>query len=65
VKQLTTAIRALINSSPETAIDYISFVNAGSLQEVVDVDEETVLALAVKIGGKVRLIDNGYVLDGS
>ena len=64
VKQLTIAIRALINSSPETAIDYISFVNAGNLDDVTDVDEETVLALAVKIGGKVRLIDNGYILNG-
>ena len=64
VKQLTIAIRALITFNPKTEIDYISFVNAGNLDDVTDVDEETVLALAVKIGGKVRLIDNGYVLNG-
>jgi pantoate--beta-alanine ligase len=28
------------------------------------VDERTVLALAVQIDGKVRLIDNGYVMPG-
>lgn len=63
VKQLTVAIRALVDSCPETVVDYISFVNDASLQEVSEVDGETVLALAVKIGGRVRLIDNGYVLN--
>jgi pantoate--beta-alanine ligase len=60
--KLTTALREFIHSFPETAIDYISFVHQQTVQEVAEVDKDTVLALAVKIGGKVRLIDNGRVL---
>lgn len=59
---LTVALRDFIHSFPETAVDYISFVQQDTLQEVAEIDDETVLALAVKIGGKVRLIDNGKVL---
>ena len=47
---------------PVLAIDYASFVHADTLDAVEIVDEKTVLALAVHIDGKVRLIDNGYVL---
>ncbi|CAK8722439.1 Pantothenate synthetase [Candidatus Electronema halotolerans] len=60
--KLTTALREFIHSFPETAVDYISFVHQQTVQEVAEVDKDTVLALAVKIGGKVRLIDNGRVL---
>lgn len=60
--KLTAALREFIHSFPETAIDYISFVHQQTVQEVAEVDKDTVLALAVKIGGKVRLIDNGQVL---
>ncbi len=59
---LEAAIRRLILDCPGTGIDYISFVNDTSLQPVDRVDAHTVLALAVRIGGRVRLIDNGYVL---
>ncbi|WP_417910831.1 pantoate--beta-alanine ligase [Candidatus Electronema sp. PJ] len=61
-ERLTAALRDFIHSFPETTVDYISFVHQDTLQEVAEIDEETVLALAVKIGGKVRLIDNGKVL---
>lgn len=61
-QRLTAALRELILSFPETRIDYISFVQQQTLREVAVVAEDTVLALAVKIGGKVRLIDNGLVL---
>jgi pantoate--beta-alanine ligase len=61
-ERLTAALRDFIQSFPETAVDYISFVHHQTLQEVSEVDKDTVLALAVKIGGKVRLIDNGRVL---
>jgi pantoate--beta-alanine ligase len=59
---LAGLVRKHILSFAGTEIDYASFVDAGSLEPVPTVDERTVLALAVKIGGKVRLIDNGYVL---
>ncbi|MGX9726556.1 MAG: pantoate--beta-alanine ligase [Candidatus Electronema sp. VV] len=61
-ERLTATLRDFIHSFPETAVDYISFVHQDSLQEIAEIDEKTVLALAVKIGGKVRLIDNGKVL---
>ena len=61
VERLTGAVRQFIDSHPATAVDYVSFVNQSTLETVTTVDEETVLALAVNIGGKVRLIDNGYV----
>ncbi len=60
--RLTAALRDFILSFPETAVDYISFVHQHTLQELAQADEDTVLALAVKIGGRVRLIDNGRVL---
>jgi len=66
VQRLTMALRQFIGSFPETAIDYISFVEQSTLEPVETVGTTTVLALAVKIGDKVRLIDNGYVLgDGT
>ena len=54
-----------IHSFAGTAIDYASFVDCDSLEAVETVDARTVLALAVFVdgkAGKVRLIDNGYVL---
>ncbi len=62
-ERLTAALRDFILSFPETAVDYISFVHQDSLQKIAEIDAQTVLALAVKIGGKVRLIDNGKVFD--
>ncbi len=61
VQRLTAAVEAFITSFPETGIDYISFINKDSLQQVTTVDRDTVVALAVKIGDQVRLIDNGFV----
>ena len=62
---LTSSVRELITSYADTAIEYISFIHQSTLEPVSWVDAKTVLALAVKIGGRVRLIDNGYVLAGS
>ncbi|HHO48674.1 MAG TPA: pantoate--beta-alanine ligase [Desulfobacteraceae bacterium] len=59
---LERKVRAYIESFPGTEIDYVSFVDADSLVPVAVIDERTLLALAVRIGGKVRLIDNGLVL---
>lgn len=62
VTMLERQVREHIESHPGTEIDYIRFVDAESLEPVAVVDEHTLLALAVRIGGKVRLIDNGLVL---
>ena len=60
--ELQAALEAYILSFAGTAIDYVSFVDCDSLAPVTWVDERTVLALAVYIDNKVRLIDNGYVI---
>ncbi|MFP7755563.1 pantoate--beta-alanine ligase [Thermodesulfobacteriota bacterium B35] len=57
--ELRRRVRAHIESFPETEIDYVAFVNEQSLEAADPVDEATVLALAVRVGGRVRLIDNG------
>ncbi len=62
VAALTDVLATYIHSFSGTAIDYAAFVHADTLENVDTVDEKTVLALAVHIDGKVRLIDNGYVL---
>ena len=62
VERLAAVLRKSILSFPGTELDYVSFVDQFTLQPVVEVDKDTVLALAVKINGKVRLIDNGFVL---
>ncbi|MGD9948363.1 MAG: pantoate--beta-alanine ligase [Desulfobulbus sp.] len=62
VTVLAQMLDAHIHSFTGTAIDYASFVHADTLEAVESVDEKTVLALAVHIDGKVRLIDNGYLL---
>ena len=59
---LAGLVRAHIESVAGTEIDYVSFVDAGTLAPVATVDRQTLLALAVRINGKVRLIDNGLVL---
>ncbi|MCI5132739.1 MAG: hypothetical protein D3904_14780 [Candidatus Electrothrix sp. EH2] len=62
-KQLTAALREFILSFPGTAVDYISFVNQYTLEPLAEVDKDTVLALAVKINDRVRLIDNGFIFE--
>jgi pantoate--beta-alanine ligase len=63
--ELMQLLERHIHSFSGTAIDYVSFVDCDSLEPVGEVDERTVLALAVHVEGKVgkvRLIDNGFVL---
>lgn len=62
VAELTKILEAHILSFAGTAIDYASFVDCETLEPVPVVNERTVLALAVRIDGKVRLIDNGYII---
>lgn len=59
---LAALARDHIASVADTEIDYVSLVDAGSLEPVTEVDVQTVLALAVRVGGRVRLIDNGFVI---
>ncbi len=63
--ELRRRVQGYIASFPETEIDYVAFVNDQTLEPADPVDEATVLALAVRIGGRVRLIDNGYLFSGT
>jgi pantoate--beta-alanine ligase len=47
----------LIQSYPFTVIDYVSLCHPVTLEEVQTLGDETLLALAVRVG-KTRLIDN-------
>lgn len=57
VSILIQAIETLVLGHPYTRIDYISFCDPVTLEDVDTVDGETLLALAVRVG-KTRLIDN-------
>ncbi len=63
--ELRRRVREYIESFPGTEIDYVAFVNDQSLETADPVDRATVLALAVRIGGRVRLIDNGRLFPGA
>jgi pantoate--beta-alanine ligase len=60
--ELAKVVRDHILSFPGTEIDYAEFVDCRSLEPVERVDEKTLLAMAVRINGRVRLIDNGLVM---
>ena len=64
VDRLRAEVCRLIEQTPLTGIDYVSFVDRDTLEPVHTADEKTVLALAVKIGGRVRLIDNAPLAAG-
>lgn len=50
----------LITSAPFTAIDYIKICDTATLEDVLEIKGEVVMALAVKVG-KTRLIDNSVL----
>ena len=57
--RLADEVRQIIEPVAGARIQYISFVDSGTLEPVSHADANTRLALAVTIGGRVRLIDNG------
>lgn len=62
-EQLSAAITKFLASFDDVSTEYVSFVDQENLKPVASVDANTVLALAVKINKRVRLIDNGFVLE--
>jgi pantoate--beta-alanine ligase len=63
--ELAQVLEQHIHSFAGTAFDYVSFVDCETLEPVLTIDARTVVALAVYVegkAGKVRLIDNGFVL---
>jgi pantoate--beta-alanine ligase len=60
--EIVNSAREMIESSPLTRIDYLSLVDAETLQPAMDLDRPCVLATAV-FYGDVRLIDHVSVVD--
>ena len=58
--RLKSEIQAFISGTAGVTIDYISLVDKDTLRDKEVVDSESVLALAVKVGG-TRLIDNSIM----
>lgn len=56
-------VSRLIESRPETKIDYISICNPQTLDDIESITEPALMALAVYVG-KTRLIDNTLLLNG-
>ena len=50
-------VRGMISSAPHTQIDYAKICDAATIEDVDNIEGESVLALAVWVG-KTRLIDN-------
>jgi pantoate--beta-alanine ligase len=57
VKLLREMVMEIIRAEPATTIEYVEFRDMDTLAEVAQANEQTLVALAVKIG-KTRLIDN-------
>jgi pantoate--beta-alanine ligase len=49
------------NMPPAASVDYVSIVQADTLADSNEINQNSILALAVKIG-KTRLIDNGRLV---
>jgi pantoate--beta-alanine ligase len=57
---LIDSVRQRIEREPDAAIDYVQICHAETLEDMETIDSDSVLLLAVRIGG-TRLIDNHYL----
>jgi pantoate--beta-alanine ligase len=62
--QLKSEVRDIISVNSGVSIDYISVVDKNNLSDKEVIDSQSVLALAVKVGG-TRLIDNCFMENNS
>ncbi len=62
VADLIAGATAFINAHEGCQVDYVSIVDRWTLLPGTEIDQDSVMALAVKINGRVRLIDNGLLL---
>ncbi len=56
-------LHEFINSFPETSIDYITFCDPETLEDVKEISQPVLLAMAVRVG-TTRLIDNAVIHPG-
>ena len=57
-KKVITAVKEIIESEPLARVDYVEIVDWNELQKIDTIDGPILMAVAVYIGEKVRLIDN-------
>jgi pantoate--beta-alanine ligase len=62
VDQLADEVRRKINATPGCATDYVEIVDKETLLPCACVDKNSILAVAVKINNRVRLIDNALLV---
>ncbi len=62
VAEIISELKTKINQQPAARIDYVQICHQLTLKDQLDVDNDSVLLLAVYIG-KTRLIDNGFLVD--
>jgi len=62
VAAIILELKTKINQQPAARIDYVQICHQLTLKDQLDVDNDSVLLLAVYIG-KTRLIDNGFLVD--
>jgi pantoate--beta-alanine ligase len=58
------AVESLIQDHPYTEIDYVSLCDPVTFEDILTLGDETLLALAVRVG-KTRLIDNRLLRKGA
>lgn len=56
---IISAMKEIINSEPLAKIDYVKAVSLDTMQQIAELDQPTLVAMAVYIG-KTRLIDNFF-----
>ncbi|MDR0476968.1 MAG: pantoate--beta-alanine ligase [Desulfobulbaceae bacterium] len=58
VAAIEKAVRDFIEQNPGFSVEYATVVDGASLMPAAKLDENSLLALAVQVNGRVRLIDN-------
>ncbi len=62
-QKVIMAVKEIIESEPLARVDYVEIVDWNELQKIDTIDGPILMAVAVYIGEKVRLIDNFIVED--
>ncbi|WP_136799271.1 pantoate--beta-alanine ligase [Desulfosediminicola ganghwensis] len=57
-QEIITMAESMIEQHPECSVEYVSIVHQSTLRPMEIADGESVLAMAMKVNNKVRLIDN-------
>jgi pantoate--beta-alanine ligase len=63
VTAIEKAVTDFIGLNPGFTVEYATVVNGGSLLPAAKLDENCLLTLAVRVNGRVRLIDNAPLFD--